>query len=94
MRSFRLPATCVLLIGIVLPLISGKASAAELDKYGGTTAIKGEATGFFHIEQIDGRHWFITPDGNAFFAVALSHMLSGESDVACQNVYSILGRLI
>lgn len=61
--------------------------SAQLDKYGGTTAIKGEATGFFHIEEIDGRQWFITPDGNAFFAVALSHTFSGESDLACKNVY-------
>ncbi|TWT81579.1 hypothetical protein CA13_30320 [Planctomycetes bacterium CA13] len=87
MQSFRFPAICVLLIGIGLPLFAGTASTAELDKYGGTTAIKGDATGFFHVEEIDGRSWFITPEGNAFFAVALSHMLSGESDVACQNVY-------
>ena len=87
MQSFRFPAICALLIGLVQSQFAGMASAAELDKYGGTTAITGEATGFFHIEEIDGRHWFITPDGNAFFAVALSHMLSGESDVACQNVY-------
>ena len=87
MQSFCFPAVCTLLIGLVLQQFAGMASAAELDKYGGTTAIRGEATGFFHIEEIDGRHWFITPDGNAFFAVALSHMLSGESDVACQNVY-------
>ena len=57
------------------------------DKYGGTTVIKGHATGFFHVEKIDGRSWFITPDGNAFFAVALSHLFSGESDLACKNVY-------
>ena len=31
--------------------------------------------------------WFITPQGNVFFPVALSHLLSGESDVACENVY-------
>ena len=79
MQSFCFPAVCTLLIGLVLQQFAGMASAAELDKYGGTTAIRGEATGFFHIEEIDGRHWFI--------AVALSHMLSGESDVACQNVY-------
>ncbi len=62
-------------------------SISKLDKYGGTKAITGNATGFFHIEKIDGRHWFITPDGSAFFAVALSHLFSGESDLACQNVY-------
>ncbi|QDV13907.1 hypothetical protein CA51_37990 [Rosistilla oblonga] len=87
MQSFRSPAIGALLIGLVLPQFAGMSSAAELDKYGGTTAVKGKATGFFHVEEIDGRNWFITPEGNAFFAVGLSHMLSGESDLACQNVY-------
>jgi hypothetical protein len=87
MQPSRFAVICALLICLVMPQFAGTLTAAELDKYGGTTAIKGEATGFFHIEKIDGRNWFITPDGNAFFAVALSHMLSGESDVACQNVY-------
>ena len=39
------------------------------------------------MEEIDGRNWFVTPEGNVFFAVSLSHLFSGESDVACQNVY-------
>ena len=60
---------------------------AGLDKYGGWTGIQGEKTGFFHLEKIDGRDWFITPESNVFFPVALSHLLSGESDVACENVY-------
>ncbi len=47
-------------------------SASELDSYGGDTSIQGSKTGFFHVEEIDGRNWFITPEGNAFFAVALS----------------------
>jgi len=83
MQSLRHFTICVLLICDTLP----QASAADLDKYGGTMAIKGKATGFFHIEKIGGRNWFITPEGNAFFAVALSHLYSGESDLACKNVY-------
>jgi hypothetical protein len=66
---------------------SCRAAEPTLDKYGGFTEIKGKATGFFHIENVDDRNWLITPEGNVFFAVALSHMLSGESDIACQNVY-------
>ena len=77
----------LILCAILLSVFSFNLCAEDLDKYGGTTAIKGEKTGFFHIQKINGRNWFITPDGNAFFAVALSHMLSGESNVACQNVY-------
>lgn len=63
------------------------AAEKKLDHYGGFTAIKGKKTGFFHLEKIDGRHWFINPEGNVFFPVGLSHLYSGESDVACQNVY-------
>ncbi|TWT81501.1 hypothetical protein CA13_29540 [Planctomycetes bacterium CA13] len=61
--------------------------AEELDAYGGLRSIQGERTGFFHLQQINGRDWFITPEGNAFFAVALSHLYSGDSDLACANVY-------
>ena len=39
---------------MIAVLCTTTATAQELDKYGGTTAIKGKATGFFHIEQIDG----------------------------------------
>lgn len=76
-------------LAIVLPLLfcALPTLGAELDKYGGWTGVQGEKTGFFHLEKIDGRHWFITPDGNAFFPVALSHLYSGESNVACQNCY-------
>jgi hypothetical protein len=59
----------------------------QLDRFGGWTGIQGKATGYFHFEEIDGRNWFVTPEGNVFFAVSLSHVFSGESDVACQNVY-------
>lgn len=40
----------------------------EYDKYGGWVKLKGKKTGFFHIEQINGRFWFVTPEGNAFFS--------------------------
>jgi hypothetical protein len=63
------------------------ATNIELDEYGGWTGMQGKKTGFFHLEKIGGRDWFVTPEGNVFFPVALSHLLSGESDVACQNVY-------
>ncbi len=42
-----------------------------LDRFGGYTGIKGTETGFFHVEEIDGRWWMITPEGNAFFVLAI-----------------------
>lgn len=38
------------------------------DKYGGYTLIKGNKTGFFHIEEINGIFWLVDPDGNAFLS--------------------------
>ena len=61
--------------------------AAGLDQYGGWTGLKGEKTGFFHIEKIKGRYWFVTPDGNVFYPVALSHMLSGETRTAAKTLF-------
>jgi len=37
------------------------------DQYGGWIGIQREATGFFRVEKIDNRWWFITPEGHPFF---------------------------
>ena len=46
---------------------------AEKDRFGGSTFQKREATGFFGLEQLDGRWWFITPDGHPFLAFGALH---------------------
>ncbi|MCB0975948.1 MAG: hypothetical protein KDB02_00680 [Acidimicrobiales bacterium] len=38
------------------------------DRYGGWKGLSRPATGRFTVAQVDGRWWFFTPDGNAFFA--------------------------
>lgn len=43
----------------------------DLDRYGGWTGIQGEETGFFHVQKIDDRWWFVTPDGNVYFMLEL-----------------------
>ena len=35
--------------------------APQLDQYGGITAVRARATGFFRVERINERWWFITP---------------------------------
>jgi hypothetical protein len=42
---------------------------ASLCKYGGLASTKAKATGFFRVEQIDGRWWFVDPDGHLFLSV-------------------------
>jgi len=41
---------------------------SETDRFGGDMSYKAEATGFFRVEDIDGRWQFITPDGHPFFS--------------------------
>lgn len=44
-----------------------------MDTYGGITRIKGEATGFFHLDTINDRHFLITPEGNGYRALGINH---------------------
>lgn len=37
-------------------------------KYGGYLQAKGKATGFFHTEKIDGKWWFVDPEGYLFLS--------------------------
>ena len=43
------------------------------DRYGGYLAIKGEATGRFHLQVIEDRHFLVTPDGHGFLSVGVTH---------------------
>jgi hypothetical protein len=51
----------ILLAAVVVPVV------AQYDSYGGWLKLKGQKTGFFHTERLDGRWWLVTPDGNVFF---------------------------
>ena len=42
------------------------------DAYGGFASTKADATGFFHVEEIDGRWWFVTPDGHLFYSTGVN----------------------
>jgi hypothetical protein len=44
------------------------------DRFGGFTAAKTKATGFFRTEQIDGRWWFVTPEGHLFYSAGLNQV--------------------
>jgi hypothetical protein len=38
------------------------------DKYGGDLGTQAKATGFFRVERVDGRWWFVDPDGHLFLS--------------------------
>ena len=40
----------------------------KLSKFGGFPDTKARATGFFRVENIDGKWWFIDPDGHYFYS--------------------------
>jgi hypothetical protein len=45
----------------------------EYDPSGGPVSLKGEKTGWFHLEEILGRWYFVTPEGHAFFSLGATH---------------------
>ncbi|MEM7143827.1 MAG: hypothetical protein AAF591_01750 [Verrucomicrobiota bacterium] len=72
---------------VVSCLASAPAFTADLDRYGGFADLKGEKTGFFHTERIDGRWWLVTPEGNAFWGMGIAHPITGFTQSAVTFVY-------
>jgi agarase len=56
------------IIGICLLALVAIPVQAQYDNYGGWLKLQGKKTGFFHTEQIDGRWWLVTPEGNVFIS--------------------------
>ena len=59
---------------------------SDTDKYGGTTAITTAATGFFRVQEVAGRWWFITPEGHGFLSLGVNHIDSAALKYA-DNVH-------
>lgn len=49
-------------------------------KYGGYVNTKAKASGFFRVEQVDGKWWFVDPDGHLFFSTGSTCISSGSDD--------------
>ena len=45
--------------------------------YGGFSDTSAKATGFFRVEQIDGRWWFVCPDGHLFYSTGVNGVGTG-----------------
>lgn len=63
-----------------------------LDIYGGCAVcgITGQVTGFFHLEKINGRWWFIDPLGNPFWMRSVYNVASGGHDAVLLPKYGSL----
>jgi hypothetical protein len=46
-------------------------------RYGGYLGTKAKATGFFRVEQIEGKWWFVDPDGHLFLSIAVPGLRNG-----------------
>jgi hypothetical protein len=46
----------------------------ELDQFLGWKGVVGQSTGFFHLEIVDRRWWFITPEGHGFLSLGINHI--------------------
>jgi hypothetical protein len=53
------------------------ATFPDRDAYGGFASMKAKATGFFRVEQIDGRWWFVDPDGHLFYSTGVNGIGTG-----------------
>ena len=47
--------------------------------YGGFASTSAKATGFFRVEQIDGRWWFVCPDGHVFYSAGVNGVGVGST---------------
>ncbi|MFH1996493.1 MAG: O-antigen ligase family protein [Candidatus Omnitrophota bacterium] len=64
-------AFIALLVCLLAIASSTHADEAQFDKYGGWMGLKGKPTGWFHTEQMNGRWWIITPEGNVFWSIGM-----------------------
>ena len=58
---------------------------SEYCRYGGYPETKAKATGFFRVEKIDGKWWFVDPDGHLFFS-------AGSDSIGASAVTAVRGR--
>lgn len=68
------------------------ASKTKLSKYGGF--INGQrytATGFYYMKCIDGRWWFIDPEGYLFYNMGVSAIMPGDSEAENTGRNSVYG---
>jgi hypothetical protein len=54
-----------------------KAPPTNQCQYGGFLNTAAKATGFFRVEQVDGRWWFVCPDGHLFYSSGLNGVGTG-----------------
>lgn len=92
MKAWNLPDRIVLTLTLSTFCLTTWAAETR-DPYGGWPGVRGRATGFFHIELIDGVWWLITPDGQGFFSKGVNHV-HYDGDFSPKLGYSPYNRVV
>lgn len=77
---------CISLFALILTIVGCKPSAEKIpggnspDAYLGNPGLKLKATGYFRLEKKNGKHFFVTPTGNPFLALSVTHIFWGNTE--------------
>jgi hypothetical protein len=85
-KLYRFIATILVLLSVDSAC---GATTNQFDRFGGFTGIRREASGFFRVEQVDGRWMFITPEGHGYIALGVNHIdvfLENQADAMLQRL--------
>ena len=63
------------------------------DEFGGYKDTQAKATGFFHVEQIDGKWWFVDPEGHWFLSTSCNGIGGGRGGGAAGQASAAATRL-
>ena len=55
-------------------------NAFDYCKYSGYQSTKAQATGFFRVEQIEGKWWFVDPDGHLYLSMTVPGLAGGGAE--------------
>ena len=69
-----------------------KDAPADRCEYGGFVRAKAKATGYFRVERIDGRWWFVDPDGHLFLSTGVNGVgtASGTRVQGREDLFGVL----
>jgi hypothetical protein len=70
------------------PAVSADNIFQTEDAYFGTDLVQGQATGFFHLEKIDGRDWLLAPHGKGVYYLGINAVYLGMEVSAFQSKYN------
>lgn len=79
-----------LLLGLCL--VSSLSWAQRLDQYGGVLSKPCKSTQWFHTEKISNEWWFCTPDGHAWWMVAMYNVSSDSHKTDLGTSYEAVAR--